>query len=252
MATIKVDHVGLNFTVLDVARASIKHQFRRVLGGEVETSRGHTVVHALKDINFSARAGDRIALLGQNGSGKSSLLRVLGGIYAPTLGKVSTTGRVSCLFDMWFGMDLDATGRENVTLRGMCLGLTKRAAEAMLPDVLELTELGPYIDLPVRTYSLGMQTRLAFAVTTAVRGDILLLDEVIGSADWNFVGAARGRLEQMIGDAGIAVITSHDMSLVRRLCNRGLLLANGHLAMDGAVADVVAAYESGSGYTSAG
>ncbi|MFN9212933.1 MAG: ABC transporter ATP-binding protein [Betaproteobacteria bacterium] len=219
---------------------------RRTVGGRIGDSGDPRVVliEAVNRVTLEFMHGERVALLGRNGAGKSTLLRLLGGIYPPTSGLVTIRGRVSSLTDMSMGMDMEATGYENVVLRGVVMGLTRRAARALTPDIEAFTELGNFLNLPVRTYSTGMLLRLAFAISTAVQPDILLLDEMVGAGDAAFIDKARQRIGGLIERASVMVLASHDEELVRQLCNRALWLDAGAVRADGPVDEVLASYRA--------
>jgi ABC-type polysaccharide/polyol phosphate transport system ATPase subunit len=195
-------------------------------------------ISALCGVNLDLKAGDRLALLGRNGSGKSTLLRVLASVYHPTRGRVRHEGRIAPLFAVGLGVRREATGRRNIILRGLMNGLTKREAEEKVDEIIEFSELGPYIDLPVRTYSAGMAMRLSFAMATAFSPEILLLDEWIGAGDEHFQKKAAERMNTMVDNAGITVIASHRRQLIKRVCTKALWLDGGHTRAFGPVNEV--------------
>lgn len=194
---------------------------------------------ALHDINLDIREGDRLGLVGFNGAGKTTLLRVLSGIYEPTSGIMETQGNISSLTDMMLGMDVDASGYENIFMRGVFLNYSRRQVEALLPDIEEFTELGDYLNLPVRAYSSGMQLKLAFAISTTVCPDILIMDEMVGAGDIKFIQKAQARVNDMLERTKILVLASHDISIIKGFCNRAIWLEKGRIKMSGDV-DLVA------------
>ena len=196
---------------------------------------GRVNVHALRNIDLELRPGDRIGLIGRNGAGKSTLLRVLSGVYEPTAGTIQSEGNVSALTDLMLGMDPEASGYEFITTRGIVMGLTKQRATALVPDVEAFTELGGYLHLPVRAYSSGMMLRLAFAVATAVTPDILLMDEMIGVGDAQFINKAHARLEKLMDTVEILVLASHNEQILRKFCTHGVLLAEGQIVHMGTI-----------------
>lgn len=196
---------------------------------------GGLQVHALRDIDLRLSAGDRLGLIGRNGAGKTTLLRVLAGVYEPTAGVCHCVGRVSALTDLMLGMDPEADGYDFIVTRGIVMGLTRAKAQQMIPFVEAFTDLGEYLHLPVRAYSSGMLLRLAFAVATAITPDILLMDEMIGVGDAQFVDKARARLQQMMSDVQILVLASHNEHILRSFCNRGALLHEGRIVHIGSV-----------------
>lgn len=188
------------------------------------------VVRALDGVSLEIKDGERVALVGHNGSGKSTMLRVLAGIYKPSKGSVRIRGTVGALLDPAAGMDPDATGIENIYLRGRVLGLTDREIRTHLDDIVEFTELANFIALPMRTYSAGMFARLAFAVSTAISPDVLLIDEGIGAGDAHFMQKIQTRLQNMIDRSPILILASHDQGLVDRLCNRVVHFEHGRVS----------------------
>jgi ABC-2 type transport system ATP-binding protein/lipopolysaccharide transport system ATP-binding protein len=245
MAHIVLDRASVELAVYNSRGRALKSEIlRRTVGGGLQNDRDRSiqVVRALNEVSFSAKDGDRIGLIGGNGAGKTTLLRVLSRVYPPTSGVADIQGRVSSLIDLSMGMDTDATGYDNIEMRGIMLGLDQKQAQAIVPDVEEFSELGEFLSLPIRTYSSGMMLRLAFAVSTAVHPDILILDEVIGVGDAAFAERAEKRLGVMIEKASIMFLASHDNSSIRRFCNRTLWMKGGRLQMDGATDDVLAAY----------
>jgi ABC-type polysaccharide/polyol phosphate transport system ATPase subunit len=200
-------------------------------------------VLALSGITLDINHGDRLAILGANGAGKSTLLKVLAGIYAPTGGRTHASGRVSALLTASVGLNPDATGRENIIIRGMYMDVHPRDMRPLVDEIAEFTELGSFIDMPVRTYSSGMMMRLCFAVATALRPEILLMDEWLGVGDAAFLHKARQRMEDFVSGTSILVLASHSLPLVKEWCNRAILLDRGRIAAMGSVEDVAAAYE---------
>jgi len=215
------------------------------VGGQIGTGEtGRVVIKALDGVSFDIHEGDRIGLLGHNGSGKTTLLRTLAGIYEPVGGSIHTSGRVVPLFDLQLGMDVDATGIENIWMRGKLLGLTTQQIKDALDDIAEFTELGEYLYMPIRTYSMGMMLRLSFAISTAITPDILVLDEMIAAGDAAFLARADARLKSFLTRAGILVVASHSMPMLHQWCNKGMLLERGKLIAYGPLEDVVSRYEA--------
>ena len=234
--TLGLGHIAKGINRLAVRKLNV--------GGQIGTGEtGRIVIKALDGVNFEMLEGDRIGLLGHNGSGKTTLLRTLAGIYEPVSGVVHTNGRVFPLFDLQLGMDVDATGLENIWMRGKMLGLTNKQINDALDDIAEFTELGDYLYMPIRTYSTGMMLRLAFAISTAITPEILVLDEMIGAGDAAFIARADVRLKEFLTRTGILVIASHSTSMLRQWCNKGMLLEKGKLMAYGPIDDVVARYE---------
>lgn len=192
---------------------------------------GNVCVHALHDISLALQAGDRVGLIGRNGAGKTTLLRVLSGVYEPTRGLMAQRGRISSLTDIMLGMDLDASGYDNIVMRGIVMGLDRRAAINLIPEIENFTELGDYLQLPVRTYSQGMLLRLAFAVSTSITPNILLMDEMIGAGDASFVKKAQARINGLIDGVSILVLASHNESILQSFCTTGILMKRGRIEL---------------------
>jgi len=197
----------------------------------------------LRRVGFEVAPGECVAVLGRNGAGKTTLLRVLAGIYAPTSGEFHSSGKVSALLDVSVGLNPEATGRENIILRGMYMNIHPREMRARVDDIAAFTELGAYLDMPTRTYSSGMMIRLGFAVSTCIPPEILVMDEWLSAGDARFLDKAQKRMEQFVGSSNILVLASHSVDLLRNWCNRGILLQHGRVAAQGDINDVVAAYQ---------
>lgn len=233
MASVTLDRVGVRFPLFGT-RIGPRASGRHAVGGAIARSdRGQSSVVALEDVSLTLRDGDRIGLIGHNGSGKSTLLRVIGGIYEPCAGRIHVSGRVLSLFDPMLGMSYDCTGRENVVLRGIYIGLTPRQALARIDEIAEFSELAGYMDVPLKAYSSGMQLRLAFSIATVFEPEILLLDEQFVMGDAAFIEKAEKRLKAFVASAGIVVQASHSEKLIRETCDRVLLLDRGRAVMLG-------------------
>ena len=201
------------------------------------------VISALRDISFEAREGDRIGIIGSNGAGKSTLLRVLSSIYGVSSGTLSIQGHLVPLLDVSLGIEEEETGRKNIYYRGLMLGMGRREIDANVDEIIAFTDLGDYIDLPVNTYSSGMKVRLAFAISTIIRPEILLMDEWIGAGDAKFIEKAEARVNGMVDAAKILFLASHSMDLVRNTCNRAMVLNSGEMIFLGDVEAAIATYE---------
>jgi homopolymeric O-antigen transport system ATP-binding protein len=248
MPSIELHNVSVAFPIYSAGHRSLKNAMLSVTtGGRIGNDAQRVVIQALDQVSFSFNAGDRVALIGHNGAGKTTLLRVLAGIYEPRAGWISIDGRVTPVFDVNLGIDPERTGYENIILRGLYLGLTKAQIVERRDGVAEFTELGPFLDLPVRTYSAGMLARLAFAMATCIEPDILLLDEGIGAGDAEFLERANVRLDQFISKAGILVLASHSVDLVRKLCTKAVLMEHGRLVRSGKLEDVLRDYRERQG-----
>jgi ABC-type polysaccharide/polyol phosphate transport system ATPase subunit len=260
MLSIAAKDIHVEFPVYDHYARSLKHTLglgriaqginrfttRKLnVGGQIDKGEtGRTVIKALDGVSFDIHEGDRVGLLGHNGSGKTTLLRTLAGIYEPVSGSIVTNGHVVPLFDLQLGMNHDATGLENIWMRGKMLGLSGRQIECSLHDIADFTGLGDYLYMPIRTYSQGMMVRLAFAISTAITPEILILDEMIGAGDAAFLTRANLRLKNFIAKTGILVVASHNSSMLREWCNVGILLERGKLVANGPIEEVLSRYEA--------
>jgi ABC-type polysaccharide/polyol phosphate transport system ATPase subunit len=245
-AHIVLRNVSVTFPVLSFRDRSLRSRFVNAVTLRREAPRPH-IVSALNDVNLDIHAGDRVAIIGANGAGKTTLLRVLAGIYHPTAGNVDVLGRCLSLFDLSAGFDEEATGYENIMRRGLVIGARRADIDAKRAEIAEFTELGDRLDLPLRTYSSGMMLRLIFAVATAVEGEIVLLDEWIGVGDQQFRKKARQRLDEIVARAGILVLASHDVDLIKSTCNRAILLEEGRVTAVGPTDDILQRYLAGAG-----
>ncbi|MBR0835105.1 ABC transporter ATP-binding protein [Bradyrhizobium manausense] len=245
-AHIVLRNVSVTFPVLSFRDRSLRSRFVRAVTLRREAARPH-IVTALDGIDLDIRAGDRVAIVGANGAGKTTLLRVLAGIYHPTAGSIDVLGRCLSLFDLSAGFDEEATGYENIMRRGLVIGARRTEIDARRAEIAEFTELGDRLDLPLRTYSSGMMLRLIFAVATAVEGEIVLLDEWIGVGDQQFRKKARQRLDEIVARAGILVLASHDVDLIKSTCNRAILLQEGQITATGTTEEILDLYLGGAG-----
>jgi ABC-type polysaccharide/polyol phosphate transport system ATPase subunit len=245
-AHIVLRNVSVTFPVLSFRDRSLRSRFVRAVTLRREAPRPR-IVTALDGIDLDIRAGDRVALVGANGAGKTTLLRVLAGIYHPTVGSIDVLGRCLSLFDLSAGFDEEATGYENIMRRGLVIGARRTEIDARRAEIAEFTELGDRLDLPLRTYSSGMMLRLIFAVATAVEGEIVLLDEWIGVGDQQFRKKARQRLDEIVARAGILVLASHDVDLIKSTCNRAILLQKGRIMAAGSTEEILGRYLASAG-----
>ena len=216
--------------------------FAAASGRLQEDARRRIVVQALRDVSFSLRAGDRLGLVGGNGAGKTTLLRTLAGIYEPVVGRIRVEGSVGALLDPNLGMNMDLTGRENIALRGLYGSMGQAAIRRMEEDVQDFAELGEFLDLPVRFYSSGMLVRLGFALATAVRSEVLLMDEWFLAGDAGFIEKARVRLEDLVRGAEILVLSSHLEGILLDWSTRVIWMDQGQVRADGDPQEVMDAY----------
>jgi lipopolysaccharide transport system ATP-binding protein len=212
-------------------------------GGVLTAQRGgHISIEALKNLDLEISAGDRLGIMGHNGSGKSTLLRLLSGIYEPSSGKIERSGSISSLVDISLGINAESTGRENIFLRGKLMGLSKKEIDEKIDEIIQFSELGDYINLPVRIYSSGMLLRLAFSVSTSITADILIMDEWLSVGDGAFAERASNRLRELVDSSEILVIASHTRSLIEETCNKVVWLEHGVIKKVGTVEEIVPEY----------
>jgi ABC-2 type transport system ATP-binding protein len=211
-------------------------------GGRIDAATGQIV--ALDGISLDIPAGSRIGLIGHNGAGKSTLLRVLAGVYEPVTGTAEIEGTIATLFNATPGLNVDSTGRENIITCGLHLGMTLKQIRARAAEIAEFTELGGYLDLPVRIYSAGMLMRLGFAIATSLEPDILLIDEGLGTGDAGFTAKAETRMRDLAERASILVVASHSMALLSTLCTTGIVLEHGKVVAVGPIGSVLGDYRA--------
>jgi ABC-type polysaccharide/polyol phosphate transport system ATPase subunit len=239
-----LENVSVSFPIYHGGSRSLKKRLLfRSSGGHIATDANQRItVEALRNVSARFQPGDRVALIGSNGAGKTTLLRAMAGIYEPVSGSVTSRGRISPMFDINLGIDTDISGYENIRLRGLILGLTRREIEERMQDIVEFTELGDYLDIPVRTYSSGMMTRLVFAVATCFAPEILLMDEWIVAGDAAFISKAQHRIQNFVEQASILVLASHSLEVCRRFCKKAIWMESGQIKLFGPIDEVLDAY----------
>lgn len=244
MAFIEFNNVCVDFPIYNANGRSLKKRLIQVAtGGQLGADpTGRVVVRALDGLTLTLADGDRVGLVGHNGAGKSTLLRLLSGVYEPSSGTSRIIGEIGSLIDISLGIDPEATGRENIYLRGGLLGMSKAQVARQIDDIVAFSELGDFVDMPVRTYSSGMHLRLAFSVSTIVRPEILLMDEWLSVGDEGFRHKAEARMRELVQATNILVMASHSRELLLNTCNRAIWLEHGRVRLDGPAADVCAAY----------
>lgn len=242
--SIKISNASVEIPIFDGETRSIK---MHVLNQKSRISRHARIlnVQALRSINLDLGPGSRLGLLGDNGAGKSTLLRVMAGIYHPTSGSSSTKGRVSSLLDLTLGIDPEASGLDNIFMRGFLLGMSRSEIQNALPSIMEFSGLGDFLSMPVRTYSSGMTLRLAFSVCTSFIPDVLLMDEWLSVGDQGFACRAEERLQEMLKIVPIVVIATHSHELARNICNQAIVLRGGEIVFSGDVDPAIAYRNSG-------
>jgi len=241
MPQILLEHVDLEFHVGAERHDTLKSALRHGIGRRRVEPR---TVKALQSISLSIRSGERVGLIGHNGAGKSSLLKVMAGIYPPQRGVVRTAGHICPLFEFVTGFEMEATGWENIRTRALLLGMSPAEIDEKIDDIAAFSNLGEFLDIPVRHYSTGMFVRLAFATSTAVDPQILLLDEVMAAGDAAFIESARRRMNELMERANIVVFASHSLDVLPTFCDRTLLLDHGRIVADGPTSDVIEQYSA--------
>jgi ABC-type polysaccharide/polyol phosphate transport system ATPase subunit len=231
MAKMTLQSVSVEFPIYNINARSFKKQFLRLAtGGAVtEDAKQHIVVNALNNITLTFNHGDQIGLIGHNGSGKSTLLSLLASIYEPTQGKITREGHISPMLSLMPGIETELTGYENIKTRGLIMGLTKQEIQERIAEIAELTGLGDYLAMPLRTYSSGMLVRLAFAISASIKPDILLIDEIFGAGDADFMKIARKKMVSLLDQSSIVVMATHSDDLIKEFCNKTLLLESGQV-----------------------
>jgi ABC-2 type transport system ATP-binding protein len=243
MVSIDIRDASVDFPIFDARTRSLKKAVLGAAGGRIGTDSKVPVIQALRGITVSLGHGDRVALVGHNGAGKSTLLRVMSGIYEPTRGSAAIAGKVAPVFDLGVGMDPEISGFDNIVIRGLFLGMTRKQMEERVDDIAEFTELGDYLSMPLRTYSTGMRVRLALGVVTSIDPEILLLDEGIGAVDSAFLDKARTRLHALVERSGLLVFASHSDEFLAELCDTAIWLDHGEIRAQGQLRDVLRQYK---------
>jgi ABC-2 type transport system ATP-binding protein len=243
MVSIDIQHAFVDFPIFDAKSRSLKKAVLGKAGGKIGTESRVPIIEALRDINLNLRQGARVGLVGHNGAGKSTLLRLMSGIYEPTRGRALIQGKVAPVFDLGVGMDPEISGFENIMVRGLFLGMTRKQMQDRVDDIAEFSELGDYLSMPLRTYSTGMRVRLALGVVTSIDPEILLLDEGIGAVDSEFLAKARDRLNSLVERSGMLVFASHSDEFLVDLCDTGIWMDHGQIKDHGPLRDVLNHYK---------
>ena len=244
MPQIFLDDATVEFRVMSGRDKSLRRALvDSLIGGNVRRGpRGVVEVKALDSLSIAVEPGERVGLMGSNGSGKTTLLRVLSRVYRPTSGVATVEGSVTALSDIALGMNPEASGIKNIFLRGALIGMSKNEIKARLDEIVDFSGLGDFIDMPMRTYSTGMQMRLSFAVSTVVAPDIMIMDEWLAVGDEAFREKAEDRLMALVQGSKVLVLASHSRALLERVCTRGVILSHGTIARDGPIAEVTQEY----------
>jgi lipopolysaccharide transport system ATP-binding protein len=244
MTSILLQNVSVEFPVFNAGTRSLKNRVLNIATGGIISRRsdGHVVVKSLENICLTLNEGERLGLVGHNGAGKTTLLRVLSGIYSPTHGFAKISGECVSLINISLGIDPEATGRENIRLRAAMMGMSPAELKREFDKVAEFSGLGDFLDMPFRTYSSGMQLRLAFSISTAIRPEILIMDEWLSTGDEEFQAKANERLHDVVSATKILILASHSKELLLNNCDRIVWLEHGRIRMDGPSREVATAY----------
>ena len=237
---LKVEHVGMKFNLSKEKVDNLKEYFIKFVKKELT----YQEFWALKDVNFEVQAGDRVGIVGLNGAGKSTLLKVISGVLKPTEGSVTTNGKIVPLLELVDGFDKQYTGAENIYLYGELLGYSKSFIYEKYDEIVEFSELGEFIDVPVKNYSSGMRARLGFSIATVVKPDILILDEVLSVGDAQFRKKSEARIQSMFAQGVTVLFVSHSLEQVKRICNKAIMLEHGTVIAQGDVEDVATIYST--------
>jgi ABC-type polysaccharide/polyol phosphate transport system ATPase subunit len=244
-SAISLHKVGVEFPLYDISHRSAKQRLLSIAKGRFSlTTDAVLSVRALRNVTLKVSRGERVALIGLNGAGKTTLLQIMAGIYKPCSGACVTRGRIASMLNIMLGMSGENTGHENIVLRGTFLGWKEDELKAKVKEIAAFSDLGAFLDVPIRTYSTGMRLRLAFSISTAIAPDILLMDEWIGFGDQSFAGRAEDRMMQLVARAGILVIASHSAALLERVCFRGIVMHQGEIVYDGPIHAALQYYDT--------
>lgn len=241
---ISLESVTLDYPIYDNGPSLFSNTLISIASaGMISANAKHQYVRALDNISINLRPGDSLGIIGGNGAGKTTLLKTLAGIFHPSNGRRLVSGRIATLLSTGFGLDEDCTGYENITLGGITLGFTRKQISERILEISEFTELGNFLNLPLRAYSAGMRARLAFAISTAIYPDILIIDEGIGAGDKNFYDKARKRFEDFSQNSKILVLASHDDDLLERFCNKSIVMHHGQIKFSGPLKEGLSYYK---------
>lgn len=239
MAIIEVENVSMRFNLSKEKHESLKEYFLAMAKGRLQFDE----FYALRDVSLTVEPGDFYGLVGLNGSGKSTLLKVISGVYKPSQGKVKVHGTIAPLIELGAGFDMDLTARENIYLNGTVLGYTPKYLDSKFDEIVDFSELRDFLDVPLKNYSSGMVARIAFAIATITKPDILIADEILSVGDFLFQQKCEQRMQELMSGGTTVILVSHSIEQVERMCNKVAWLDHGHLRMNGPTAEVCEAYK---------
>lgn len=242
--SINLENASVSFPIFNVKTQSLKNRIIKSVMGNIASNNQDKVVYidALKNINIKIESGEKIGVIGGNGSGKSTFLRLCSRIYEPSTGTINIKGDISPLINVNIGIDPESTGRENIKLRLVILGYNNNQINEVLNQIIEFTGLSQFIDLPFYTYSTGMQMRLAFATSVFIKPEILIMDEWLATGDKDFQEKAEKKLNSIIEESKILILASHSKDLILKTCTRVIWLENGYIKKEGQVEEIVSAF----------
>ncbi len=238
MSVIQVNNVSMRFNLSKEKHESLKEYFVALLKGKLQ----YDEFYALKNVSLTVEKGDFYGLVGLNGSGKSTLLKVISGVYKPTTGSCTVQGTIAPLIELGAGFDMDLTGRENIYLNGTVLGFTPKYLDEKFDEIVDFSELRDFLDVPLKNYSSGMVARIAFAIATITKPDVLIADEILSVGDFLFQKKCEERMRQLMSGGTTVILVSHSIEQVERMCNKVAWINKGEKIMDGPAAEVCAAY----------
>tara|TARA_B110000037_G_scaffold223161_1_gene303106 strand:+ start:2867 stop:3589 length:723 start_codon:yes stop_codon:yes gene_type:complete len=228
MNIIQVKNLKFSYPLIGVRTKLISNG---IVGGRLNTSdKKNNIIRVLDGLNFTFYPGDRVGLYGDNGAGKTTLLRILGGIFKPTQGEINVKGNLGIFLDTTSGFDFDSTGKENIVMRGMLLGLGHDYIKDKIQNVINFSEIGDFVHLPLKVYSAGMLARLSFAIVNLIDPDIYLIDETIGTGDINFQKKISNKFKEIINNDKMIICASHSKELIESICNKGMMIKNGKIS----------------------
>ena len=236
---IEVRNVSMRFNLAKEKNESLKEYFLAMVKGTLHFDE----FYALKDVNLTVEPGDFYGLIGLNGSGKSTLLKVISGVYKPSAGSCTVRGTIAPLIELGAGFDMDLTARENIYLNGTVLGFTPKYLDSKFDEIVEFSELREFLDVPLKNYSSGMVARLAFAVATITKPDILIADEILSVGDFLFQEKCEKRMQELMSGGTTVILVSHSIEQIERMCNKVAWIEHGHVKMDGSTMEVCEAYK---------
>ena len=236
---ISVDHVSMRFNLSKEKHESLKEYFLALAKGRLQFDE----FYALRDVSLKVMPGDFYGLIGLNGSGKSTLLKVISGVYKPSSGTCRVGGTIAPLIELGAGFDMDLTARENIYLNGTVLGFTPKYIDSKFEEIVEFSELRDFLDVPLKNYSSGMVARIAFAIATITKPDILIADEILSVGDFLFQQKCEARMQRLMSGGTTVLLVSHSIEPIERMCNKVAWIEKGRVKMDGPAAEVCAAYK---------